>query len=607
MSEFTKITLAGLDFAALSETEVVDRVRAALDRGEGGRIATPNVDILRQAARDPRVRADLDTADLLVADGTPLVWASRLARQPLPERVTGSGLIWSLSAGLALDGRSVYLLGGEPGPVDEQYSGAERAAEVLVDRFPGLRIAGHASPPHGFDRDENAFRATLQRVILAEPDMVFVGLGFPKQERIISLLRHELPATWFLGCGAAINFVAGDQTRAPLWMQRGGLEWVHRLANEPTRLAGRYLCHDAPYALRLLATAALTGRDSAPGPEPASDIAVHAEPVAADASTEHLRDGTERPWTPEWNDEPDERQGSVAWEDERSGGVDPAVAPVSRGWDERWAADGEPETGTGWNRQWSAAPAAYERAAWDVERAAEGEPEGAAAWDGSWTADRAPEESTARDEPWSPEPDPAPAHCDPAAWDGGRDEPWSPAPAPAAEEPEAWGDGWDERWGPAPEPAASWTPAANPVVEVAPDPIPAWADEDTVILPWLQPSARMDAPPTWPTPGYVADAAQADPTPDEGRVVAARENVEELAARNEVLRPRFAIAMSAGFATGDDFAGAEAFTAGAGGRRGLSPSGLALPAGAPPPLVPAGPAPRRRAPGERPRPRPRPR
>ena len=83
---------------------------------------------------------------------------------------------------------------------------------------------------------------------------MFVGLGFPKQEKVIARLRRDLPQAWFIGCGAAVNFVAGDVDRAPRWMQRTGLEWAHRLTTEPRRLAGRYLRHDAPYALRLLAT-----------------------------------------------------------------------------------------------------------------------------------------------------------------------------------------------------------------------------------------------------------------------------------------------------------------------------------------------------------------
>jgi N-acetylglucosaminyldiphosphoundecaprenol N-acetyl-beta-D-mannosaminyltransferase len=251
-----RIVLDGITVDAVTEEQVVAGVRAAIDRGEGGRIVTPNVDILRRAREEPEVRAYLEDATFVVADGTPLVWASRLGGTPLPSRVTGSDLIWSLSAGLGQDGRSIFLLGGEPadpGFVD----GAGRAAAVLTAACPGLRVAGWRSPEYGFERDAYARSSVCREVIDAKPDLVYVGLGFPKQEWLISLLRPELPLTWFLGCGAAINFVAGDQQRAPEWMQRSGLEWAHRLGNEPRRLAGRYLRHDAPYALRLLATKAV--------------------------------------------------------------------------------------------------------------------------------------------------------------------------------------------------------------------------------------------------------------------------------------------------------------------------------------------------------------
>ncbi|HYN92630.1 MAG TPA: WecB/TagA/CpsF family glycosyltransferase, partial [Pilimelia sp.] len=128
-------------------------------------------------------------------------------------------------------------------------------AARLLSASPGLRVAGAHSPAYGFDRDPAALARVRRAVVEAKPDLVYVGVGFPKQERVIDTLRAELPFTWFLGCGAAVNFVAGDQVRAPRWMQRTGLEWAHRLASEPRRLAGRYVRHDAPYALRLLAGA----------------------------------------------------------------------------------------------------------------------------------------------------------------------------------------------------------------------------------------------------------------------------------------------------------------------------------------------------------------
>lgn len=252
---FDRVDLDGTGFDRITESEVVAVVREAIADGRGGRIITPNIDILRQAQVNQRVRAFLDDADLIVADGMPLVWASKLSGTPLPERVAGSSLIWSLSEGLGRDGRSVFVIGGNPATPDAP-DGATRAAARLAADCPGLRVAGTLCPEYGFERDEEVYAEFRAAVREAEPDLVFVGLGFPKQEKVITRLRADVPKAWFIGCGAAVNFVAGDVDRAPRWMQRTGLEWAHRLGTEPRRLAGRYLRHDAPYALRLLAGSA---------------------------------------------------------------------------------------------------------------------------------------------------------------------------------------------------------------------------------------------------------------------------------------------------------------------------------------------------------------
>ncbi|GID77301.1 hypothetical protein Ade02nite_59420 [Paractinoplanes deccanensis] len=222
---------------------------AELSAGRGGQIITPNVDILHRVRRDPDLRGHLAASEIVVADGKPLIWASRIAGNALPARVPGSDLIWSLSAAMGAAGRSVYLLGGEPGT-------AERADAVLRERFPDLKLAGHLSPSFGFDTRPEEYAEVCDEVVGAAPDLVFVGFGFPKQERVIEKLRPRLPRTWFMGCGAAIGFVAGVHSRAPVWMQRGGLEWVHRLYLEPRRLMRRYLVDDAPFAVRLLAGSA---------------------------------------------------------------------------------------------------------------------------------------------------------------------------------------------------------------------------------------------------------------------------------------------------------------------------------------------------------------
>src|SRR5918999_58967 len=147
----------GVGIDPITEADAVATVCTALERGEGGRIITPNVDILRLARIDPAVRSYLADATLVVADGMPLVWASRLTGNPLPERVPGSSLIWSLSYHLGRAGRSVYLLGGKPpscpgGAACTQVSwrvgGGQRAAAVLAAACPGLHVAGYASPQY---------------------------------------------------------------------------------------------------------------------------------------------------------------------------------------------------------------------------------------------------------------------------------------------------------------------------------------------------------------------------------------------------------------------------------------------------------------------------
>jgi N-acetylglucosaminyldiphosphoundecaprenol N-acetyl-beta-D-mannosaminyltransferase len=251
---FDRVDLDGTGIDRITEAEVVAVVRDALAHGRGGRIITPNIDILRRAHGNAEVRRQLADADLIVADGMPLIWASRLGGTPLPERVAGSNLIWSLSRGLGHDRRSVFVVGGVPA-VEGEPDGATRAAGRLAAECPGLRVAGTLCPEYGFEQAPLSYDDVCAKVVDARPDLVFVGLGFPKQERMITRMRRVLPRTWFIGCGAAVNFVAGDIGRAPRWMQRTGLEWAHRLGTEPRRLAARYLRHDAPYALRLLARA----------------------------------------------------------------------------------------------------------------------------------------------------------------------------------------------------------------------------------------------------------------------------------------------------------------------------------------------------------------
>lgn len=242
------VALLGMPIHRISLAQCVDYVMQSLRIGRGGWVITPNLDILRRWHRDAGFRQVVGRATLSVADGVPLVWAAAVQGTPLPGRVNGTDLMTELAAAAAERNRSVYLLGGEPGS-------AEAAAAALRKRLPGLCVAGTYCPPMGFEDDEAQWRQIAQRLDRAEPDIVFVGLGCPKQDRVITRLRPLLPSAWWLGIGVSFSLIGGTIPRAPRWMQANGLEWLHRLGQEPARLANRYLVHGIPFGLRLLASA----------------------------------------------------------------------------------------------------------------------------------------------------------------------------------------------------------------------------------------------------------------------------------------------------------------------------------------------------------------
>lgn len=234
----------------VTQRQAIDHLLGAVARGQGGRVITPNLDQLRLYHERPELRGMYEQADLVLADGMPLLWAGRLQSTRLPERVAGSELIYTLSAAAAAAGRSIYLLGGNP-------CVADLAGQVLSKLYPGLRVAGSHCPPFGFEKDDAEMRTIKESLASARPDIVYVGLGFPKQERLIEAVRDVLPASWFLGVGVSFSFVAGEIRHAPRWMRKIGFEWVHRLVQEPGRLFKRYVIHDIPFAIRLLAHAAM--------------------------------------------------------------------------------------------------------------------------------------------------------------------------------------------------------------------------------------------------------------------------------------------------------------------------------------------------------------
>jgi N-acetylglucosaminyldiphosphoundecaprenol N-acetyl-beta-D-mannosaminyltransferase len=178
------------------------------------------------------------TADLVTADGMPVVVASRWLGHPLPERVTGADLVPALFAsGDSTQPIRVFLLGAAPGVAD-------RAARQIEAQWPGVRVVGTCSPPMGFEKDPGENRHILAEIAAVHPDILVVGLGAPKQEFWVHAHRDRIAAKVALCVGATIDFLAGEKPRAPSWMGKLGIEWLHRLCSEPKRLFRRY-AHDA--------------------------------------------------------------------------------------------------------------------------------------------------------------------------------------------------------------------------------------------------------------------------------------------------------------------------------------------------------------------------
>lgn len=238
----------GIELDAVTMAEAVEAICGWLDEPafQCKYVVTPNLDHLVLLERSERLRAAYREAALVVADGWPLVAASRLLRATLPERVNGTNLVMNI-----LDSRStatpltkVFLLGARPGV-------ASTAAAKIREKWPALQVTGTHSPPLGFENDPAESRRIIEMIQSLGPDLLIVGLGAPKQETWIHEHRAALHTKVALCVGATIDFLAGSIPRAPRWMQRAGLEWLHRLRTEPARLGPRYL-RDAMAAPRLL-------------------------------------------------------------------------------------------------------------------------------------------------------------------------------------------------------------------------------------------------------------------------------------------------------------------------------------------------------------------
>lgn len=237
-----KIEMFGILIDALTLNEATGQVMRMAKSREKGLIVTPNVDHIVTLHKDTSFRKIYEKALMITADGMPLVWLSKfLLGKSLPERVTGADLLVSVCQAASESGVSIAFVGGLPGV-------AKQAAEKLSKRYLGLRIVGTYSPPFGFEKSADESGKVVSLVREWSPDILFIGVGAPKQEKWADKYLEELQCGPILCTGAAFDFAADTIPRAPRWMQRGGFEWIWRIKYDPIRLMRRYLIRDAIFA-----------------------------------------------------------------------------------------------------------------------------------------------------------------------------------------------------------------------------------------------------------------------------------------------------------------------------------------------------------------------
>lgn len=229
------LVILGVPIDQVTMGEAMDRIDKFVAAGRlqkrWHQVATVNADFIVKALRDPALRRILQRVDMATADGMPLVWGARKLGVPLKGRVTGVDMVPAIAEMAAEKGYSLYFLGAGQGV-------AQRAADILVAKHPKLKIAGVSSPSRS--AVDNGDPSIIEECKKAQPDILLVAFGNPKQEKWIDTYGDELGIPVMMGVGGTFDFITGTTTRAPQWMQSYGLEWLHRLANEPGRLWKRY-------------------------------------------------------------------------------------------------------------------------------------------------------------------------------------------------------------------------------------------------------------------------------------------------------------------------------------------------------------------------------
>jgi len=239
-----RVNILGVGVMPLNLDQAIATLLKWREDGRREYVCCTSVHGIVEAQRDPEVRNALNRAGLTTEDGMPLVWWCRAAGYKSARRVCGPDLFPAMCAIGARQGHRHYFYGGSPEVV-------EKLVAELSTRYPGLVVAGYKSPPFRALSPEET-DADIKAINETRPDYVWIGLGMPKQEKWMAEHVGKVEAAALLGVGAAFDFLAGVKPRAPVWMQRSGVEWIFRLMSEPRRLAHRYLVFNSIFVMRAL-------------------------------------------------------------------------------------------------------------------------------------------------------------------------------------------------------------------------------------------------------------------------------------------------------------------------------------------------------------------
>lgn len=213
--------------------EAICQIERLVNERRHSYIVTPNLDHIVLIEKDALFREIYNNADLVLTDGKPLLWIAKKHGTPIKEKVSGSDLFPRMCKLAAEKRYSIFILGAAEGVAD-------KAANNLKNKYPGLKIVGTYSPYYGFEKDEAEIGKIIEIVNNAKTDILAVALGSPKGEKLIYSIRNDINAALSISIGATIDFEAGNVKRAPKWMSNIGFEWLYRITQDPKRLIKRY-------------------------------------------------------------------------------------------------------------------------------------------------------------------------------------------------------------------------------------------------------------------------------------------------------------------------------------------------------------------------------